>query len=116
MNQFLTSKLIKTDGCLFVTIFLILSQLYALEEKATLNNSFLIQQNITGSVLEKMGNPLAGVYIIEKGTSNATQTDFDGNFSIDVESENAVLVVSYLGFVTQEYALNGGGKPIFRLS
>ena len=43
---------------------------------------------------------------MKKGTTNGTQTDFDGKFSISVESENSILIVSYLGFVTNEIAVN----------
>ena len=50
----------------------------------------------------KAANPWAGASIVEKGTSNGTVTDFDGNFSINVDGENSVLVISYLGFKTQE--------------
>jgi iron complex outermembrane receptor protein len=46
--------------------------------------------------------PLPGANIVEKGTSNGVQTDFDGNFTINVSDENAVLVVSFVGFLNQE--------------
>ncbi|MEL4308863.1 SusC/RagA family TonB-linked outer membrane protein [Joostella sp. CR20] len=68
------------------------------------------QQNatITGTIIEAETNtPLPGVNVIEKGTSNGTTTDFDGNFSINVASTDATLVITYIGFKTQEYALNG---------
>ena len=58
-------------------------------------------QTITGKVTDESGNPLPGASVVEKGTVNGTTTDFDGNFTIDV-TENATLVISYLGFVTQE--------------
>ncbi|MEX0313712.1 MAG: TonB-dependent receptor [Allomuricauda sp.] len=57
---------------------------------------------ITGSVTDTNGTPLPGANIVEKGTANGTQTDFDGNFSISVSDENAILVISYIGFITQE--------------
>ena len=67
-----------------------------------------IEQNtINGTVLDKNGAPLPGANILEKGTTNGTQTDFDGNFSIDVADENASLVVSYIGFKTKEIPING---------
>lgn len=61
---------------------------------------------VTGTVSDANGQPLAGSNIIEKGTSNGAQSDFDGNFSIAVSSPNAILVVSYVGFVTQEINVN----------
>ncbi len=62
---------------------------------------------VTGTVSDANGQPLAGSNIIEKGTSNGAQSDFDGNFSIAVSSPNATLVVSYLGFTTVEVPING---------
>ena len=63
--------------------------------------------NISGTVLDSDNNPLPGASIVEKGTANGTQADFDGNFSITVTDQNAVLVVSYIGFSTQDVAING---------
>ncbi|APU68879.1 TonB-dependent receptor [Christiangramia flava JLT2011] len=51
--------------------------------------------------------PLLGVNVVEKGTSNGTMTDFDGNYSLDVSGHNAVLVFSYVGYQTTEVSLNG---------
>ncbi|MCK0134792.1 carboxypeptidase-like regulatory domain-containing protein [Arenibacter sp. S6351L] len=65
------------------------------------------QQQITGVVLDNNGLPLPGANILEKGTTNGTQTDFDGEFSISVSNPNAVLVVSYLGFVNKEISVSG---------
>nr|WP_321414802.1 TonB-dependent receptor [uncultured Allomuricauda sp.] len=62
---------------------------------------------ITGKVEDGQGVPLPGANILEKGTANGTQTDFDGNFAINVSDANAILVISYLGFTTQEIALEG---------
>ncbi len=63
--------------------------------------------SITGSILDSNNQPLPGASIVEKGTSNGTQSDFDGNFEIQVTDGNAVLVVSYVGFSTQEIPLAG---------
>lgn len=60
---------------------------------------------LTGNVIDTEGTPLPGASVVVKGTSNGTQTDFDGNFSINVENENAFLVVSYIGFQTVEIAV-----------
>ena len=70
---------------------------------------------IKGSVNDLTGTPLPGANILEKGTSNGTQTDFDGHFSIEVSDENAVLVVSYIGFTTQEVALQGRNQIVVEL-
>ncbi|WP_422351053.1 TonB-dependent receptor [Flagellimonas sp.] len=66
-----------------------------------------MQFTVSGAVTDGDGNPLPGASIVEKGTANGTDTDFDGNFSIDVSDENAVLEVSYIGFVTQSIPLSG---------
>ncbi|HET9487966.1 MAG TPA: SusC/RagA family TonB-linked outer membrane protein, partial [Chryseosolibacter sp.] len=62
---------------------------------------------ITGTVLDAESQPLPGASVIEKGTSNGTTTDADGRFSIDVVSENTILVISFIGFISQEVAVNG---------
>ncbi|WNH11305.1 SusC/RagA family TonB-linked outer membrane protein [Thalassobellus suaedae] len=68
-----------------------------------------IQQGIliSGSIVDSSGIPLPGANILEKGTSNGTQSDFDGNYSLKVTDENSVLVVSYIGYTTREIELNG---------
>ena len=65
----------------------------------------MFQQSVTGTVLDNLGQPLPGANVLEKGTTNGTQTDFDGKYSIDV-SGDAILVVSYIGFKTKEVAVN----------
>ncbi|MCL5244408.1 TonB-dependent receptor [Cellulophaga sp. 20_2_10] len=64
------------------------------------------QSTITGTVVDDQGAPLAGVNILEKGTTNGISTDFDGKYSIDTQ-ENATLVFSYIGFATQEISTSG---------
>jgi hypothetical protein len=56
----------------------------------------------SGSVVDVNGEPLIGVNVLEKGTTNGTITDFDGKFTLNLSSPNAVLVFSYIGYVTQE--------------
>ncbi|WP_243396864.1 TonB-dependent receptor [Flagellimonas pacifica] len=65
------------------------------------------QKEIRGSVKDGDGNPLPGANILVKGTTNGTQADFDGNFTLELDDENVTLVVSYLGFKTSEVPLNG---------
>ncbi len=67
----------------------------------------LFQQNIvTGKVIDQDGLALAGVNILEKGTTNGTTTDFDGNYEITV-GDNATLVFSYIGFGNKEENVAG---------
>ena len=63
------------------------------------------QTTISGTVTEALG-PLPGVNILEKGTTNGTTTDFDGNYSINV-ADDAIIIFSYTGFVKQEVPVNG---------
>ena len=63
----------------------------------------LMAQTISGTVSGEDG-PLPGATIIVKGTNNGTTSDFDGNFSIDASSSD-VLVISFVGFVSQEVSV-----------
>ncbi len=67
-----------------------------------------LAQKITvhGYVDDATGEPLIGATVMEKGTSNGTATDFDGNFTISV-APNATLVISYIGYNTEEVAVKG---------
>lgn len=69
--------------------------------------SLSAQQTVSGTVTDGQGVPLPGTSVLEKGTTNGTQSDFDGNFSLNVSDANAVLVVSYIGFGTQEIPVDG---------
>ncbi|MBS9767901.1 MAG: TonB-dependent receptor [Flavobacteriaceae bacterium] len=73
---------------------------------------FAQTKTVTGKVTAASdGAPLPGVNVIVKGTTNGTQTDFDGNYSIKV-AENAVLQFSYVGFKTKEKKVVGGGNSL----
>lgn len=67
----------------------------------------VIMQPVTGKVVDGEGRSIEGVSVIEKGTTNGTTSNAEGNFSIDV-GENAVLVFSGVGFVTQELRASSG--------
>ena len=57
-------------------------------------------KKITGTVVDASG-PVIGASVVEKGTTNGTVTDFDGNFTLNV-NPNATIVISFIGFETQE--------------
>lgn len=61
------------------------------------------QAEISGTVVDPTGETVIGATVMEKGTSNGTVTDFDGNFKLKVEA-GKTLVISYIGFLTQEVA------------
>ncbi|NKI25797.1 TonB-dependent receptor [Arenibacter sp. 6A1] len=78
-------------GCLLFGAFLCLSLANA--------------QTVTGTISDEAG-PLPGANILVKGTQNGTQTDFDGNYSIEASSDD-ILVISYIGYKTVETAIAG---------
>ena len=74
----------------------------------------LQKRTISGNVNDSDGNPLPGASIIEVGTQNGTSTDFDGNFSIELENENAELQFSFIGFKSQ--TLTVGSSDVMNLT
>lgn len=72
-------------------------------------------QNITvkGVVKDASGEGVIGASVLEKGTTNGIITDFDGNFSLQV-APNATLVISYIGYKTQEVPV--AGKSTFKIT
>lgn len=63
-------------------------------------------QTVSGTVMEESG-PLPGANVVVKGTSNGATTDFDGNYSLNNVASDAVLIFSYVGYSTQEVAVDG---------
>ena len=63
-------------------------------------------QTVSGTVSDANG-PLPGASVLVKGTTNGTQTDFDGNYTLNNVEGAATLVFSYIGYKTQEIAVNG---------
>ena len=61
---------------------------------------------VHGNVSDEFGEALIGATVLEKGTTNGTATDFDGNFELAV-NPNATIVVSYVGYNPMEVAVNG---------
>lgn len=57
-----------------------------------------------GQVVDKTGEPIPGVAVKIKDSSTGTLTDIDGNFTLDVPDRNAPLIISFIGFTTQEFA------------
>ena len=89
-------------------------------KKALLSFGFLLvstflyaQSEISGNVVDQTGEPIIGATVMEKGTSNGTVTDFDGNFKIKVEA-NKTLVFTYIGFQTLELPAQDGMKVVMQ--
>ena len=73
------------------------------------------QTTVTGTVTDEQNVPLPGASVVEKGTSNGTTADFDGNFIIEVVDGNAILEVSFLGYVSLEVPTAGQGNVTVQL-
>lgn len=71
-------------------------------------------KTVTGKVTDEAGVPLLGVNVLEKGTQNGTSTNFDGNYSINVSGDSAVLTFTSIGFTTQEVSV--GGRSVINLT
>ena len=108
-------------------IFKILDQIFAgtnvkysvLEKKIILSTEIVqgIQQGqnkVTGIVKDNAGIPIVGATIMEKGSTNGTVSDLDGNFSLQMNSQGTILI-SYIGYITQEIKVNKNDKLIITL-
>lgn len=87
----------------YILIILMLTGIGGLSAIAQTEQSKVI---VKGHIVSTTGEELIGVSVLEKGTSNGTITDFDGNYSLEVSQGNATLVFSYIGFEVQEIELN----------
>ncbi len=94
-----TNKKMKTKFSGILTLLLVL----------IVQLTFAQEKTISGMVTDDTGLPLPGVNIIIKGTSTGTQSDFDGNYTIDA-AQGQTLVYSYVGFETQENAVGASNK------
>ncbi len=97
----------KISSCLLATAFsALVSPAFAADvqtnEKDNLSiHETLQSKTVTGVVVDAAGVPVIGANVIVKGTTVGTITDFDGNYSLEVP-ENAVLQISYIGYLTEE--------------
>lgn len=70
-------------------------------------NLFAQSVKVSGIVKENTGETIIGATVVEKGTTNGTITDFNGEFQLTLSNREAVLLVSFIGFTTQEIPVNG---------
>ena len=71
------------------------------------------QKTVTGTVVDNLGEPIPGVNVVVKGTTNGAMTDIDGRFSIQRVDEDATLHVSFIGYAAQEVKV--AGKTVFNI-
>ena len=67
-------------------------------------NKAVKEKNVSGRIVDSKGEALIGVTVLEKGTNNGTITDFDGNYTLTVSGDNAMLQYSYVGYSSVEMA------------
>lgn len=77
-----------------------------LMKKQTFADTGQQTKQISGTVVDTHGEPIIGANVIEKGTTNGVITDIDGRFVLPV-SDNGILQISYIGYVSQEIAITG---------
>lgn len=110
----------KTTAEVLSTIFEGTDIIYAIEgenimlmrkEKNLAGGIDAVQQGhiVTGKIVDKNGDPVIGANVLVRGTTNGTISDMDGRFSLDVP-QNAVLQVSYIGYLTQEVQVKDQDK------
>ena len=90
--------------CLLFSAFSVNAAQAVPTSTGTVDEVQVVQQGkkVTGVVLDGAGIPVIGANVIVKGTTNGTITDFDGNFAIEDVPADGVLVVSYIGYLSQE--------------
>ncbi|MCD7977342.1 MAG: SusC/RagA family TonB-linked outer membrane protein [Tannerellaceae bacterium] len=90
--------------------------LYSNRKADTPGVSGIQQSNkrVTGVVLDEFGEPVIGANVVVKGTTNGMITGFDGDFTLENVPDNAILVISYIGYEPQEVEV--AGKTILNIT
>ena len=103
------SKLLSLQGIAKASAFCLLLSAFSVNAAmaapaGTVDEVMAVQQGkkVTGVVVDGTGEPVIGANVVVKGTTNGTITDFDGNYTIEGVSANDVLVISYIGYLSQE--------------
>lgn len=109
-NGFMHSNaFIKASACLLLSTGTAISVMASPESSGNASPT-IVQQNTTvikGSVLDANGEPIIGASVVEKGnSSNGTITDMNGDYTLNIKRGSAV-IISYVGFITQETAKSG---------
>lgn len=90
--------------CLLFSAFSANATELKVSESGDLAEKSIIQQNkkVTGVVVDTNGYPVIGANVVVKGTTNGSITDLDGKFALENVPENAILLISYIGYKSQE--------------
>src|SRR5690349_19207555 len=80
-----------------------------------LHFSAVAQQRIQGKIVDDKGSPLSGATVQVKGTTNTTQTDAQGNYTISAPSASSTLVISFVGYESKKVVVKGGSNTTITL-
>ncbi len=102
-SSFWHKSLLKMVVCVFFATGVDTYSLYAVDTSNRLAKENTQQRiKVTGTIVDKSGEPIIGANIVEKGTTNGTISDLEGRFTLNVQNPTSVLVVSYIGYKTTE--------------
>ena len=71
---------------------------------------FAQEFRVSGTVTDNLNMEVVGASIMEKGTNNGTISNFDGNYNLTLKNQNATLIISFIGYKTQEVNVNGRSR------
>lgn len=111
--ELFSKRILKVAFCGFLAAGASALPTYGAPVRSENQTTQAVQQagTINGKVTDKAGDPIIGVNILEKGTTNGVITDLHGSFSLPIKSQRAVLKISYIGYKTQEITV-GTNKNI----
>ena len=109
MNQKIRKTALLMGACSLLGVY---SPVMAANPEASVEAVQQTTKKVTGTVSDSQG-PVIGASVVEKGTTNGVVTDFDGNFTLNVKP-GATLVISYIGYTTQEVAV--GNQSNFNIT
>ncbi len=104
-HLFFSFKFRKKGECLNKVCYALFIGIFMLSSGAYAQDNISVSGVITDG--GELGGPLPGVTVLVKGTAKGTSTDFDGNYTLNDVPSSATLVFSYVGYKTQEIAVNG---------
>jgi TonB-dependent starch-binding outer membrane protein SusC len=84
----------------------LVSSLSVMEESPNANGSDLVAFTVSGLILDETGQPLPGVNIVEKGTTNGATSDSNGKYTVQSSDGNGILIYSFIGYLTQEVPID----------
>ena len=90
---------------IYITLLCLLTIVPATYAEDTSSSNLMTKEDditVGGKVVDENGEPLPGATILEKGTDNGTVTDTEGNYSLSVSDSSPILLVSYIGYISQE--------------